>query len=167
MTKLRKILGLLAIIVLALIWVLLDAQPAIAQDKAVNYTQTQLQGRDFSHKDLAGSVFAAADMRSANFQDTDLSGSILTQGVFLEANLEGANLSGALADRVTFDRANLKNAIFTDTVASRSRFFEADIAGADFSGAIIDRYQISLMCDRAEGVNPTTGIATRDSLGCR
>jgi hypothetical protein len=41
------------------------------------------------------------------------------------------------------------------------------VTGADFSGAILDRYQISQLCQTASGTNPITGIATRDSLGCR
>jgi uncharacterized protein YjbI with pentapeptide repeats len=42
-----------------------------------------------------------------------------------------------------------------------------DITGADFTGAILDGLQAKEFCERAEGVNPTTGVATRDSLGCR
>jgi uncharacterized protein YjbI with pentapeptide repeats len=68
---------------------------------------------------------------------------------------------------VVFDQADLSNTRFMDAILSSSTFTDANITGADFSGAIIDRYQVAQMCKLADGVNPITGMATRDSLGCR
>ncbi len=166
-TALLRLLGLILILGLAWLWILIAAKPALAQDNTINYNNTNLQNRDFSHTNLVGGVFVAAEMRGANFQGADLTNAIMTKGVLLGANLENANLSGALVDRVTLDNANLKNAIFTGATLTRSRFFEADITGADFSDALIDRYQVNLLCDRATGTNLVTGIATRESLGCK
>ncbi len=164
---LLKLLSLMVIVMLAWLWVIINPQPAFAQLNTINYSNGSLQNRDFSHADLAGGTFVAAEMREANFQGANLTNAILTKGVLLKANLESANLTGALVDRVTLDGANLKNAIFTEATMTRSRFFDADITGADFTDALIDRYQVALMCDRATGINPVTGVATRDSLGCR
>ncbi|NEQ31688.1 MAG: pentapeptide repeat-containing protein [Leptolyngbya sp. SIO4C5] len=145
----------------------LSSFPAWAQDNMVDYTLTDLSYRDFSSKNLEGTSFAGAEVRRADFKGANLKGTILTKASFLETDLSGANLSGAFADRVVFDGANFTNALFTDAIATSSTFTDAVIQGADFSNTILDRYQIAQMCDYADGINSVTGIATRDSLGCR
>ncbi len=84
----------------------------------------------------------------------------------MRANLREADFTQTFADRVSFDETDLTNAIFTDAMLMSSTFRNAEVTGTDFSGAMVDRYQIKLMCKTASGKNSITGVETRESLGC-
>ena len=133
----------------------------------LSYSNAELKGKDFSGQVLRAAEFSNANLELTNFSNADLTGAVFSASVMTQANLHGADLTNAFVDQVNFTGADLSDAVLTDSILLRSQFDDTEIAGADFSDAILDGVQIKELCAKATGVNSTTGVTTRDSLGCR
>lgn len=163
----RRCFSLAALLLLALVigFAPLGAAASSYMEK-IDYTLTNQSNGDFHGQALEGSSFAGAQARGADFSGAQLQGAILTQAAFTGANFRGANLSDALMDRADFAGSDLRDALLNGVIANGSSFADAQIEGADFSEALLDLGDQRQLCRRATGINPSSGIATRDSLGC-
>ena len=71
-----------------------------------------------------------------------------------------------LAYSTDFEEADLRDANLTNALLMESSFKDSLISGADFTDAIINRIQLKKLCERADGINSSSGIETSYSLGC-
>lgn len=140
---------------------------AILYPPPISYTGADLPGEDFSGQNLQSAEFVNAHIPQTNFTGANLKGAIFSGAAMPEANLHGADLTYAMVDQANLSGADLSDANLTDTILLRTIFAETEITGADFTDALLDGAQIRELCQRASGVNSQTGIATRESLGCR
>lgn len=166
MAIVQRCLTLILVGVLSLVWM---PALAIAQDYAppLSFSNAELRGRDFQGWEIRAAEFSNANLSEANFAGADARGAIFSASVARETNFHGVDFSTGMLDSTDFTGADFSDAVLVDTIMLRSTFDEADITGADFSGAMLDGTQLRKLCAIASGTNSQTGVATRDSLGCR
>ena len=133
----------------------------------LTFSNDDLTGQDFSGKNLQTAEFTTSKLDRTNFSGADLTGVVISSAILKSTNFHGANVTQGLLDQVRFVSADLSDAIFVEAMMLRSTFKDVNIAGADFSGAILGKLQQKELCKIATGVNPKTGVATRDSLECK
>ncbi|KAK9127011.1 hypothetical protein Scep_015857 [Stephania cephalantha] len=127
-----------------------------------------LSGKDFSAKTLIKQDFKTSILRQANFKGAKLLGASFFDADLTGADLSDADLRGADFSLANVTKANLTNANLEGALATGNTSFKgSNITGADFTDVPLREDQREYLCKAADGVNPTTGNATRDTLLCK
>ncbi|KAK2968538.1 hypothetical protein RJ640_009383 [Escallonia rubra] len=145
---------------------LLSASLFFAADPALAYKD--LTGKDFSGKSLIKQDFKTSILRQANFRGAKLLGASffdadLTGADLSDSDLRGADFSLANVTKVNLSNANLEGALSTGNTSFKGSI----ITGADFTDVPLREDQREYLCKVADGVNPTTGNETRETLLCK
>lgn len=155
-----------AIAVLCSALLLLPAHSLAASSSSLKSSQLDVQDLNFAGRNLRTKEFVGEKLDGADFSNADLRGVVFNGASLKGANFQGADFTDGIAYSTSFRDADLSGAIFNSALLLQSYFINTTVTNADFTFAVVDRVQLANLCEKASGINPVTGVDTRDSLGC-
>ncbi|RZC93614.1 hypothetical protein C5167_007648 [Papaver somniferum] len=147
--------------------------PALAFRGGGPYGIEVTRGQDLTGKDFSGKSLIKQDFKTSILRQVNFKGAKLLGASFFDADLTGADLSDADLRGADFSLANVTKANLTNanlegaSVTGNTSFKGTLITGADFTDVQLREDQRELLCKTADGVNPTTGNPTRETLLCK
>ncbi|KAI3897748.1 hypothetical protein MKW92_043875 [Papaver armeniacum] len=147
--------------------------PALAFRGGGPYGIEVTRGQDLTGKDFSGKSLIKQDFKTSILRQVNFKGAKLLGASFFDADLTGADLSDADLRGADFSLANVTKANLTNanlegaSVTGNTSFKGTVITGADFTDVQLREDQRELLCKTADGVNPTTGNPTRETLLCK
>ncbi|KAM3307306.1 Thylakoid lumenal 15 kDa protein 1, chloroplastic [Capsicum baccatum] len=148
------------------------SNPALAFKGGGPYGAGVTRGQDLTAKDFSGKTLIKQDFKTSILRQANFKGAKLLGASFFDADLTGADLSdadlrGADFSLANVTKANLSNANLEGALATGNTSFKGSIIqGADFTDVPLREDQREYLCKVADGVNPVTGNATRETLLC-
>ncbi|XP_071685722.1 thylakoid lumenal 15 kDa protein 1, chloroplastic isoform X1 [Rutidosis leptorrhynchoides] len=147
--------------------------PALAFKGGGPYGSEVTRGQDLTGKDFSGKTLIKQDFKTSILRQTNFKNAKLLGASFFDADLTGADLSDADLRGADFSlaqvtKANLTNANLEGALVTGNTSFKGSIiTGADFTDVPLREDQKEYLCKIADGVNPTTGNETRETLFCK
>ena len=127
---------------------------------------TPISNTDFSGQSLTDMDFTKTIMKQCNFDKANLRGVSFFASFAEGSTFRGADLSFADMESGNFEYADFTDAVLEGAQVSAARFERAIIDNTDWSDVVLRKDVQQFLCKKAKGVNPTTGIPTRESLMC-
>merc|ERR1719152_259054 len=127
-----------------------------------------LDGEDLSNRDLTSIAFTKGSARETNFSGSNLRGTSLFGVEAIGAKFVGADLSGATLELGNFESADFTDAVLEGAFVQAAAFKGAKLTNSDWTDVLLRKDQLTALCSNktATGVNPKTGVVTRESLNC-
>jgi hypothetical protein len=161
----RQLLSLVILFVILITAFPISAQAA--SSAAIRaYDDAESMSKDYSGQSLIRAEFSDAKLKEANFSGADLRGAVFNGADLKNANLHAVDFSDGIAYITNLSGADLTDAILNSAMMLKTSLRDANVTGADFTDTVLDRTQTLQLCKTASGVNPLTGVDTRESLGC-
>ncbi|KAL5717273.1 hypothetical protein ACHQM5_010310 [Ranunculus cassubicifolius] len=158
-----------ALAVLSATLVFSTADPSLAFRGGGPYGSEVTRGQDLTGKDFSGKTLIKQDFKTSILRQTNFKGAKLLGASFFDADLTGADMSdadlrGADFSLANVTKVNLTNANLEGALTTGNTSFKGSvITGADVP---LRGDQKEYLCKVADGVNPTTGNATKETLLC-